>query len=154
MKKIIWIASYPKSGNTYLRSLLSYYLYGSKGKFSFDLLRKITKFESIDLYKKVLPNKLLTKNFQYHKYFIDVQKLLIEKYTQKDLIFKTHHFFGDLNDFSFTNKETTLLFIYLVRDPREVLISYARYNNRTIEHCIDEFVCPEISKKFNNYCPL
>ena len=31
---IIWIASYPKSGNTYLRSFIAAYYFSKKGKFS------------------------------------------------------------------------------------------------------------------------
>ena len=30
---IIWIASYPKSGNTYLRSFIAAYYFSKKGKF-------------------------------------------------------------------------------------------------------------------------
>jgi hypothetical protein len=30
---IIWLASYPKSGNTWVRSLLSAYYYSKNGKF-------------------------------------------------------------------------------------------------------------------------
>ena len=41
---IIWIASYPKSGNTWIRSMLSYYLYSEDGKFEFNLLNKIPQF--------------------------------------------------------------------------------------------------------------
>ena len=37
---IIWIASYPKSGNTWVRSLLSSYLYSNDGIFDFNLLKK------------------------------------------------------------------------------------------------------------------
>ena len=43
---IIWIASYPKSGNTWVRSLLSSYLYTDNGIFNFHLLRKISQFPS------------------------------------------------------------------------------------------------------------
>ena len=39
---IIWLASYPKSGNTWIRSLLSAYLYSDDGIFNFDLLKKIS----------------------------------------------------------------------------------------------------------------
>ena len=46
---IIWIASYPKSGNTWIRSLLSAYLFSQDGKFNFDLLEKIQQFSSKDL---------------------------------------------------------------------------------------------------------
>ena len=37
---IIWLASYPKSGNTLLRSMLSSYLFSEEGIFNFDLLKK------------------------------------------------------------------------------------------------------------------
>ena len=38
---IIWIGSYPKSGNTYIRSFLSAYYFSEDGKFNFDLLKDI-----------------------------------------------------------------------------------------------------------------
>ena len=41
---IVWIASYPKSGNTWVRALISTYLYSDKGEFNFNLLNKIHKF--------------------------------------------------------------------------------------------------------------
>ena len=44
---IIWIASYPKSGNTYVRSFLSSYYFSKKGKFEFDLLLNIKQFPAL-----------------------------------------------------------------------------------------------------------
>ena len=42
---IFWIASYPKSGNTWIRALLSAYYFTSDGFFSNDnLLKKISQF--------------------------------------------------------------------------------------------------------------
>ena len=41
---IIWLASYPKSGNTLLRSMLSAYLFSQDGNFNFDLLDNIKQF--------------------------------------------------------------------------------------------------------------
>ena len=49
---IIWIASYPKSGNTYLRSFISSYYFSKKGKFDFNLLLNILQFPSIKFSKK------------------------------------------------------------------------------------------------------
>ena len=60
---IIWIASYPKSGNTWVRSLLSTYLYQDDGNFNFDLLYKIGQF----------PNKKFLKYFL--KDFSDIKKV-------------------------------------------------------------------------------
>ena len=36
---IIWIASYPKSGNTWVRALLSYYFFSKKKILNFDILK-------------------------------------------------------------------------------------------------------------------
>ena len=60
---IIWIASYPKSGNTWMRSLLSAYLYTDDGNFNFDLLYKIAQF----------PNKKFLEYFL--KDFSDIKKV-------------------------------------------------------------------------------
>ena len=43
---ILWLASYPKSGNTWIRSLLSAYLFSSDGNFNFKLLNNIKQFSS------------------------------------------------------------------------------------------------------------
>ena len=41
--------------------------------------------------------------------------------------FKTHNAMCTINNYPFTNKENTLGGIYLVRDPRDVLISYSNH---------------------------
>ena len=41
---IIWLASYPKSGNTWLRSLIANYYFSETGDFNFELLEKIDSF--------------------------------------------------------------------------------------------------------------
>ena len=41
---IFWIASYPKSGNTWLRTLISTYYYSEDGNFEDILLKKIGQF--------------------------------------------------------------------------------------------------------------
>ena len=48
---IIWIASYPKSGNTYLRSFLASYYYSDDGKFEFEQLSQIRQFPNIKFSK-------------------------------------------------------------------------------------------------------
>ena len=44
MKKIIWISSYPKSGNTFLRAMLSAFFYSEDGIFKQDYLKNIAEF--------------------------------------------------------------------------------------------------------------
>ena len=149
MKKIIWISSFPKSGNTYVRCFLAHYMFGNNKKFDFKLIENIRKFESKDVINEVVDSKnILTSEFSHYKHFIDLQKKLIKKFDQKELIYKTHHFFGEVNNHQFTNKETTLLFIYLIRDPREVLVSYANHSSMPIDELIDSFVEENSMLKF------
>jgi len=70
IKMIIWIASYPKSGNTWVRSLLGSYLYSDTGIFNFDLLKKINNF----LTKTIL--NILYKIFQIQKRYLIIGLLL------------------------------------------------------------------------------
>ena len=55
----MWIASYPKSGNTWLRALVAAYYYSEDGIFNFSLLPKIYQFPSKQFftgYKKDFSN--------------------------------------------------------------------------------------------------
>ena len=63
MKKvIIWLSSYPKSGNTYVRIFLSHYIYSKKEKLDFALLNKISKFEHKETFSTAVnpPNFFVT----------------------------------------------------------------------------------------------
>ena len=50
---IIWLASYPKSGNTLLRSILATYFFSDNGEFKFEHLYKIDQFPSIHHFKNI-----------------------------------------------------------------------------------------------------
>ena len=45
----IWLASYPKSGNTFLRSLLAAYFFSKDGVYNFDLIKNIKQFKSFKI---------------------------------------------------------------------------------------------------------
>ena len=58
---IIWLASYPKSGNTLLRSILATYLYSNDGIVKFDYIYKIKQFPAIEDFKKLKINMSIEK---------------------------------------------------------------------------------------------
>ena len=50
---IVWLASYPKSGNTLVRSMLASYFFSNDGVYHFDLLRNIKQFPQIALFARM-----------------------------------------------------------------------------------------------------
>ena len=48
---IIWIASYPKSGNTWVRTIISSLLYTNDGLFKFSDIKKIEQYPQTRFFK-------------------------------------------------------------------------------------------------------
>ena len=76
MKKIIWISSYPKSGNTWMRFLISNYFFNIKNEFNFQIADKnILMFPQLSLMKKIVDKQFVKENpFNISRYWIDLQK--------------------------------------------------------------------------------
>jgi len=135
-KKIIWVASYPKSGNTWLRSFLTSYYLTLDGSFNFDLLKSIPTFES-NIFSPFISKQDAARNPEsMAKYWIKVQEN--SQLTNGDFIFlKTHNFCGEINNYPFTSAKYTIGFIYVVRDPREVVISYSNHFKVSLEESVN-----------------
>ena len=126
---IIWIASYPKSGNTWLRALISSYYYSNNGLFEKKLLNYTGQF----------PEKSHFKDFDYDqtkitgtcKFWIEAQNIINKE--KKINFLKTHNIFGSLDGHSFTNKNTSLGCLYIVRDPRNVITSLKNHYELSYE---------------------
>ena len=135
---IIWIASYPKSGNTWVRALLSTYLNPQK-KTPFEGLEEIARFPNIQQFKDIIDLDLLKKDkLGICRYWIDAQQLINLK--QDTTILKTHNFGGSIGKYQFTDKENTSGVIYIIRDPRSVAVSYAHHNNISFDSAIDRML--------------
>jgi hypothetical protein len=113
---IIWLASYPKSGNTYVRAFLSAYYFSENGQFDFSQISNIEQFP----HEKFL-NKKVNSISEASKQWIPTQREINKN--NKIKFFKTHSFLGNYQGNEFTSPETTLGAIYIVRDPRNVLTS-------------------------------
>ena len=130
---IIWISSYPKSGNTYIRSFLSSYYYSKEGKFDFNLLLNINQFPA-SRYSDV-------KSYTYFdaaKNWIYNQKKFFTK--EKLFFLKTHNSLQEYFGYRFTKSSETLGAIYIVRDPRNVITSMSNHYSMSLNEMYSKLV--------------
>ena len=139
MKKIFWIASYPRSGNTWVRAILSSLFFSENGEFNFNLLNYVVNFDIPDKYKFV--RSLSVDDFNklnelpiIAKYWLEAQKRI--KINEDFAFFKTHSGNVTLNKHKYTDETNVLGLIYIVRDPRDVAVSYSKHFNISINESI------------------
>ena len=116
---IIWLASYPKSGNTWVRSFISSLLYTNDGKVSFSKLNKIGQFPARSQFLNFIDDLQNVK--EVYKNWSSVQNYL--NLDNKIKFLKTHHINCKIENYEFTDQTNTLGVIYIVRDPRNVACS-------------------------------
>ena len=130
---IIWLASYPKSGNTWLRLFLKSYFQKPDAKFELNSRLdddfRSTGFPDIkDLQRlKIDYNKFpeIAKNWETVQDYINLNN--------RTNFLKTHSSMCTVGQYKFTTHRNTKGGIYLVRDPRDVLISYSYHLSKDLE---------------------
>ena len=154
---IIWIASYPKSGNTWLRSLLSSYYFSNDGSFDLSLLDRITSFPNANYFKKY-PDKFSNPE-DTSKYWIEEQKKINSK-GKKLYFLKTHMAICKINNNSFTDNTNSLAGIYIIRDPRNVITSLSNHYQISYEKAYEfmsdnkRAIIEKVGERYLGFQPL
>ena len=153
MGKIIWISSYPKSGNTWVRYLLANYFYNPSRIKNANIIDNIKKFNINDKFKKISNLEDIKKNpFHISKYWIPSQENLI-KNNKSNFFLKNHNSLIRIGENNFTRKEFCLATIYIVRDPRDVAVSFAHFSNLNYDMTIDKLLSEELFASVDNDNP-
>ena len=151
---IIWLASYPKSGNTWVRTIINQIIFNDVKSTTevFDKLSRIRRYPSkTDIVGlPQLPNhNVFTK--EQKKEVIDftiknwsVSQDKINK-NNKTNILKTHNILCKLNldgkNYSFADLNNTIGVIHIVRDPRNIVTSVKNHFSISTEEDSVEMLC-------------
>ena len=146
----IWLASYPKSGNTLVRSMLASYFFSKDGIYDFSLIENIKQFPNIKLFEDlgidIKNEKEVIANY------IRVQQSFNKRESVQFL--KTHSYLFNIENSAFTDLNNTLAVIYIVRDPRNVVTSLANHKALSVDEATDILVnswCVEGNLNSFNY---
>ena len=151
---IVWIASYPKSGNTYLRSFLTSYYYSNDGKFNFNYLKYIRQFPNMKFSKfRALTKEEASQNWIFN------QNAFFEK--KNFYLVKTHNCLYPYKGNEFTSSNESIGAIYVVRDPRNVITSLKHHYSLSYENALGYMVSEtssllerSVDKDFSNFTYL
>jgi hypothetical protein len=142
--KLVWIASYPKSGNTWVRAFLHNYIRQGSAPYDINALTDLTAADiNAERYHGYDPRPA-------SRYSIaDVQRMrrLVHRdltALDKTLVFvKTHNARLLVAGAPLITPEVTAGAIYIVRDPRDVAVSYSAHLGRSIDDTIARMAAPE-----------
>jgi len=149
--RALWIASYPKSGNTWVRLFLSSYAFNKPADInSQSAVPYIRKY----VYDSVAGDEIDHKDIRV---FALLKQAALWKQLQeikvRPLVMKTHDIAAEINGIPLFQPNLSMGAIYLVRDPRDVVISLSKHMGSTIDDTIAGMQEPSMVLTDENMAP-
>ena len=144
-KSIVWLASYPKSGNTWLRVFLANYLFNRKTPMPINEVHRIGMGDAVEnAYRIVANGPFDVTNFR-HSLALRPKVLarVVANGAQINFL-KTHSFRGKAFGIDLIPPHLTRSAIYIVRNPLDMAVSYARHYGHS-----PDFVAAAINRQDN-----
>jgi hypothetical protein len=143
LSKIVWLASYPKSGNTWMRAFLHNYMENASAAADINSLDRFFANENLPEWRQGLTDKPLDALSP-----VEVCALRsrvherIAAASQGTTLVRTQNFQGDFEGYPLHNIDFTAGAIYVVRNPLDVALSVADHFGLSVDEAI-EFVNSE-----------
>jgi Sulfotransferase domain len=138
---IVWLASYPKSGNTWTRAFLHNLVHVTSGEAQAQQINELNQFSMTSAAKRFFDEILGFTATDKHLDQIAAARARVQQYiadTVEGLIFvKTHQALAVDRGHININFAVTAGAIYIIRNPLDVAISYAHHLGRSIDAAID-----------------
>jgi hypothetical protein len=148
---IVWIASFPKSGNTWTRTFLHNLAKLQSGERDPQSINEMNRFSSWEVNKNHYKELLGFEPTEDHRKEIAAVRHKVQERLAEDgegLVFiKTHHALVMDRGYSTINFAVTSGAIYIVRNPLDVAISYAHHMSKPIDVAIDQMSMRDIETK-------
>lgn len=144
MNGFYWLASYPKSGNTWLRVFLTNYWRNADTPADINQL-DYTPLTSMRTFFDTIvgvESSLLTPD-ELDRYRPAMFRLIAE-HSNTPVYFKAHDLYADTIDGEpLLPRDVTLGAIYLLRNPLDVAVSFAHHNNISPDQMIEHMATPD-----------
>ena len=135
---IFWIASYPKSGNTWMRAFLAN-LFAPEPPVSINEFARFVPSEAAGNFHRQHGEpgiELHRPSEAGARSRLKVQAAIAESFGERHVILKTHNALATYKGVPLINAEVTIGGLYILRDPRDVAVSFAKHFGKSLDDSI------------------
>ncbi|GAB4363035.1 MAG: sulfotransferase domain-containing protein [Kiloniellaceae bacterium] len=143
MPGILWLASYPKSGNTWMRSFLANLILDEAEPLALKRISEVCPSEPAEIWFRPLsprpPSELAPAEIAALRVRAQERAVSLNKNV---IPMKTHSYLGEDCGHPIFSMKATFGAVYIIRDPRDVVISAADHFGLTLDAMIDKLADP------------
>ena len=138
MANIVWIASYPKSGNTWLRAFIVNAVQGGEHPVSLEAITQFFESEADPkYYQRFLATPVVDAPFEtLISLRPKVQQEILQSRSAGSVLMKTHNQLTELHETPLHDLKSTAAAIVVIRNPLDVVLSVADHFALSIDQAI------------------